>query len=508
MTYALSLLIALLFSAAAELGLRTGWVAPLLWLPALAIPALAVRATRRLQRTGRQRTAAQIDRLISPLPWLGQAVAVCVLGYGEWLSGHGVDVGALVDWPGFGVILLLLPYFALELLVIEARCREFPLRMASSLRKFQQRQLMSSAGVFLLILLFTLPIREFRTVRVILEEVAAAEAIWIAGLLGSLLVLLPGFVRMSWNTTPMPPGDSRAVLDGLARRAEFRYRELLLWRTGNLVANAAIVGFGPRGRMILFSDALLNRLAPRELAAVFGHEMGHSLRRHLFAFLSWTLGLVLVADWLSTEVEAQLEQPELWLGGMLLGLPVTWYLTLGWASRRFELDADLVSVELTGDPEALAAALEKVSGKSGRERDSWRHFSTAKRVRFLQAWAKDPKIGDRLRRRLGIFVAASAALFAFGLAMKVHSIIQVFPEDRVLAELRLGHYAAAGRHAAQADLDPELAELARLGDELLQLGSTDPAAWPDLARAARAQGQELRAERIGELGALRGFPQP
>ncbi len=506
MVYMIPLLLALVVSALAEFGLRTGWVVPYAWLPLLAGPPLLIRAARVLRTTRWMRSFFGAENLLSWLPWLGQGLAVGVFGYGTWLTGQGVDALILEEWPGFGVLLLLAPYFALELAVLEARTRGFGAGASkrSMLRNFQLRQLISSSGQLVLVLLFTLPIREFRTLRVVLEEVAAAEALWVIGLLTALGLLLPGFLRFAWNTTPMPAGDSRRVLDGLADRAEFRYRELLLWRTGNLVANAAIVGFGPRGRVILFSDALLARLAPRELAAVFGHEMGHSLRRHILAFLAWTLGLVLAADWVFVELERNLEDPTLWIGALTLCIPVVWYLVVGWASRRFELDADLVSVELTGDPEALALALEKVAGGSGRERDSWRHFSTAKRVRFLQALDRDPQVGLELRRRLGIFVAGSFALLAFGGILKAHSIATVFPEDRVLVELRLGRYEAAAQHAAEAGLDSEYAELARVGAELSQGSLPEPATWFELADTAREKGLELRADRIEQLAGLRG----
>lgn len=510
MVYVFPLLLALIVSACAEFGLSTGWMAPYAWLPLLAGPPLLIRAATVLRASGRPRLSSLADSLLTWLPWLGQGVAVCVFGFGLWLGGLGVDAQILEEWPGFGVLLLLVPYFSLELAVLEARTRNFGVGESKrrALRNFQLRQLASSSGQLVLILLFTLPIREFRTLRVVLEEVAAAEALWIIGLLTAFGLFLPGFLRFAWNTTPMPAGDSRRVLDGLADRASFRYRELLLWRTGHLVANAAIVGFGPRGRVILFSDALLARLAPRELAAVFGHEMGHSLRRHVFAFVAWTLGLVLATDWLSVELDRNLEDATLWIGGLTLCVPVVWYLVFGWASRRFELDADLVSVELTGDAEALAVALEKVSGGVGRERDSWRHFSTAKRVRFLQSLTRDPEVGRDLRRRLGVFVAASFALLAFGVILKAHSIVTVFPEDRVLVELRLGRYEAVSQHVAEAGLDSEYAELARVGAELSEQGFTDPAAWLELADTARERGEELRADRIEELAGLRGEFRP
>ena len=62
------------------------------------------------------------------------------------------------------------------------------------------------------------------------------------------------------------------------------------------MANAAIVGFLPGHRTVLFSDSLLAGLPPRELAAVFAHEIGHARRHHVLVFGAWTLVFFLAGD--------------------------------------------------------------------------------------------------------------------------------------------------------------------------------------------------------------------
>ena len=301
----------------------------------------------------------------------------------------------------------------------------------------------------------------------------------------------------------------RAVLEHTAARAGFRCRELFLWRTGNLMANAAIVGFLPRQRIVLFSDALIAQLAPRELAAVFAHEIGHARRHHALVFGAWALGFFLLADVLLGWVDfadALLEM------GAFLALLVLWLASFGYLSRRFELEADLESLEVTGDADALVGALEKVGGAHARRKTSWRHFSTEDRVRFLRAVVADSARGVRLRRQLRRWSAAGIALFVTALGLETWVLAQSFERDLVAVDLRLARYASAVERAEALELaeDEELLVLTRavaaLGD-----GADDDALLERLRGAfergdADAAGALLRLARlrgVGGLGPLR-----
>ena len=97
-----------------------------------------------------------------------------------------------------------------------------------------------------------------------------------------------------------------------------------------------------------------------------------------------------------------------------------WGLLFGWLSRRFEREADLVAADMVGDAEVFAQALERIARINGRplERPGWRHFSIARRTRFLRQAAIDSALRDRalaqvvlIRRVLlaGTMVAVAAA---------------------------------------------------------------------------------------------------
>ena len=119
---------------------------------------------------------------------------------------------------------------------------------------------------------------------------------------------------------------------------------------------------------------------------MFAHEIGHARRHHVLVFVSWTAGFFLCAD---LALARWLPSGELWATSALVAAVALWYAGFGWLSRRFELDADLFSVELTGDVEGMVCALDSVGGPHGGARRTWRHFSIDARVQFLRSFALD-----------------------------------------------------------------------------------------------------------------------
>lgn len=138
-------------------------------------------------------------------------------------------------------------------------------------------------------------------------------------------------------------------------------------------SNAYFTGIGRAKRIVLF-DTLLQQMEDEELLAVLAHEVGHWKKRHIFQRLLTSLLLSLVGLYLAWQL--------LGWGGLpgLLGLEqLSFYgqvliLTLlasiagfaftplsSWVSRRQEWQADAYATTLYGRPQALAAALIKLS---------------------------------------------------------------------------------------------------------------------------------------------------
>ncbi|MBI3465769.1 MAG: M48 family metalloprotease [Planctomycetes bacterium] len=252
-----------------------------------------------------------------------------------------------------------------------------------------------------------------------------------------MIVLAPYFLRLLWRAQPLPAGPLRDRLERLGRRLRFRSSDILLWKTDGAVVNAAVAGMVPWLRYVFLSDGLVRHLTEDEIEAVFGHEVGHIRHHHLWFFLAFLLGSSLVllvattttyrllADLLGAPTVQSAMSLAHGLAAPLSAMAVYFGVFFGFLSRRFERQADIfgcraVSCGHSECPDlhvrdesvpgrwtlcpvgihTFVAALEKVSMLNGSTRDtrSWRHFSIAKRVEFLERLAARPDLERRFQR--------------------------------------------------------------------------------------------------------------
>ena len=173
----------------------------------------------------------------------------------------------------------------------------------------------------------------------------------------AIFVLAPEFLRRIIPTQPLPPDwPLRARMDALCRRAGLRYRDILLWRTNSSMGNAMVMGLFPQVRYIFLSDLLLETMRDEEIEAVFAHEIGHIVHRHMWWYVVVMALLMLISagplallidqipglqisSGLSRARELELisrqEQVLTVLGLGFFGL------CFGFLSRRFERQADV-----------------------------------------------------------------------------------------------------------------------------------------------------------------------
>jgi len=473
------LLVAVLVQALGEAGPTLGFEAP--WaLPLLALlPYLAALGARRAGRRGRFRRAARWSRVARWSAALGFTVAVVVCGWvGTVERWTGVRLGDLV-WPEPAVLVSLAPFLVLQVLALHAESLLYSSAPLEQRRAFQLH-LRGFAFVLLPVLVYlatTWLVGLHPVARAWLQWVGLAQGLFVVALVAVVAFLLPYFMRHVFDTHPVPEGPARRLLELVAARARFKPAEWLVWRTGGTMANAAVVGFTPWGRLVLFTDELLAVLGPRELVAVVGHEIGHARRGHAWILLTYAVAVVLGVDLALTAAFERLgESPSdlalyAVIGGALvcLGLGA---LLFAWLSRRLELDADLYCAKLTGDGPALASALRQVDGNW--ERGGWRHFSSKRRVAFLAEATALPGRGRRLER-----LVASARWIGFALALaaicvQLVSLSARLPHERIEADLALGRYRAAARRATElppAQLDGAAGDELRL---LLEVGAEAP----------------------------------
>jgi len=280
---------------------------------------------------------------------------------------------------------------------------------------------------------------------------ALFEPIEIAVLGFLVLALSPCFVRIAWPTYSLPPGPLRSRLLHAARRVGFRFTDILVWDTGQMMVNACVTGIVPGFRYVLLSDGLLESLTPLETAAVFGHEVGHVAHRHFLYFALFfmgTLGLLalcgdgfavagrLIAEssWLSAKNASFLSQL-VEDGGLLLCLLLYFWFVFGYLSRRFERQADVYGSKVVScgqsdcPPHADLDAEDDSGGNEGRlqlglcpiglrifadalasvarsngldqRNRSWRHGSIATRIAFLQELEQHPEREYEFQREVG-----------------------------------------------------------------------------------------------------------
>ena len=291
---------------------------------------------------------------------------------------------------------------------------------------------------------------------------------------GSVLILAPAFVRLSWPTQSLPPGPLRDRLERVAARFGFRCTDILVWDTGGVVVNAGVTGATPWYRYVLLTDALIDGLNDHEIAAVFGHEVGHARHRHLGFFGLFLVGSVGVMTLVGALVGeptiraiSPVELAPTWMtvaqGGAVFLAGLTYFgLVFGHLSRRFERQADVfgaraVSCDQTDCPphpdpyqshapatlarlderapicpvglRTFVNALRTVAALNGINPTarSWRHGSIARRIAFLELLEGRP---DRERafqagvNRLRIALALLLSL-ALILAFETGAIAQL-----------------------------------------------------------------------------------
>ncbi|HEV2711742.1 MAG TPA: M48 family metalloprotease [Gaiellaceae bacterium] len=135
------------------------------------------------------------------------------------------------------------------------------------------------------------------------------------------------------------------------------------------VINAEFYGVGPTKRMILWDTALDGRLTRAELLALAGHEFGHVEARQVWKSIGWLAlfavpGAYLVAR--LTRRRGGLAQPAAvplallaFTALQLLLLPAT-----NAISRRYEAEADWLSLRATDDPRAFEGLVRALASAS------------------------------------------------------------------------------------------------------------------------------------------------
>jgi heat shock protein HtpX len=164
--------------------------------------------------------------------------------------------------------------------------------------------------------------------------------------------------------------------------------------------NAYALG-GPEGAAIILTEGLLRRMTRDEIAGILAHEVAH-IRNNDIWTMSWAAALHRAIEWTSLAGLVLLQSQQRGmavnqsLSALLQAAPSIAQLLRLALSRTRELDADATALELTGDSQALVAALDKLerhhagfpaplaaSRDDGAMRLLRSHPATSERVRTL-----------------------------------------------------------------------------------------------------------------------------
>lgn len=282
---------------------------------------------------------------------------------------------------------------------------------------------------------------------------------------GMVALFAPVLLRYIWITRRLPDGPLRDKLQTLARRLRVGCREILVWKSGGMIVNAAVMGVVAPLRYVLLTDGMLSQMDDTKIEAVFAHEAGHVKRHHILFFLLFSLisGCMLTIFSIYTRgvTPAQYQ-----LAASVLGLilAIKWGLLFFSISRKFERQADLFGVRAMeqigipcNQPCLLHNRLENPLPKPPRgavcttcahlfsdtlhdvailngiapDAGSLRHGSIAARSRFLLGLAGDPQSTIRFERtvamtKLAIFVIACAMSLWAAYALRLWELVQRF----------------------------------------------------------------------------------
>jgi STE24 endopeptidase len=144
-------------------------------------------------------------------------------------------------------------------------------------------------------------------------------------------------------TEPLPPGPLRHKLEQMCRRSGLKYREILLWNTNRNICNAGVMGLFPQVRYILLSDALIESMTEEQVEAVFAHELGHVVHRHMVWYVIFFIVFMIGMTSVGQMVQDRLTHPQEIIS--LVGVAACLF-CFSFISRQCERQADVYAARL------------------------------------------------------------------------------------------------------------------------------------------------------------------
>jgi Zn-dependent protease with chaperone function len=247
----------------------------------------------------------------------------------------------------------------------------------------------------------------------------------------------PVLIQRFWGCRPLKPGMLRSRIDYLCRKANMRYRNIMVWPLfGGRMITAGVMGLIRQFRYILITPALMRHLDAYEIDAVIAHEIGHIKKNHLFFYLIFFAGYLVVAfttldlllyaiiyaeaayDFVNSSSSAYATISSIVFSLFMIAVFLVYFRYIfGYFMRNFERQADLYAFSMMGDSQPLISTFEKITITSGQspERPNWHHFSIKERIDYLRKCEHDRSWLNRHNTKIRISIATyMAAIFLVG----------------------------------------------------------------------------------------------
>ena len=240
----------------------------------------------------------------------------------------------------------------------------------------------------------------------------------------------PAMIQKFWRCRPLEPGYIRSRIEALCLRSGFKFANIVYWPIfGGRMITAGVMGLVKRFRYLMVTEALLQFLNPDEIDAVIAHEIGHVRKKHLFFYLFFFAGYMVISYSLyDILIMVILYVPQLYqmMGqilarqssstsallttGTILSFLIYFRYIFGYFMRNFERQADAFVFTLFSSSLPLISTLEKIALSSGQSSDkpNWHHFSISERIGFLKKCEIDRtwviRHDNKIRKSIAVYL--------------------------------------------------------------------------------------------------------
>lgn len=305
------------------------------------------------------------------------------------------------------------------------------------------------------------------------------EIIYFIIFLLGVSIIGPAMIQKFWRCKPLEPGFHRSRIENLCKKAGVEYAEILSWPIlGGRMITAGVMGLVKKFRYILVTNALFRFLEPEEIDAVITHEIGHIKKKHLWFYLLFFVGylvlsyvsfdliiyLIIYSDLLFSIINITGFDRTLVYSTVLSLVTIIIFLVyfrfiFGFFMRNFERQADIHVYTLCKSSKPLISTLEKIALTSGQPPDkpNWHHFSIKKRIDYLKKCETDKRWiifhNQKIRKSIAAYLAGMILIGGIGYKLSFGEtkdrLNKYFFEKTILRELEKtpnshGLYSALG----------------------------------------------------------------